>query len=261
MTTQPTKPARTQAPDFIRLPDQKKWDKDLTTYKYLHVPGYSTPLAEYLGHPETTIITCETAASLRPTEVYEDIRFPDLLIALDVDPIAHEARNGYVVEEQGKPPDFVLEIASHTNPENDEIGKRDYYERMQITEYWRFDHTGGQLYQSGLVGETIVNGEYQPIAINRTPEGNLRGHSNVLNLDLCWEDHRLRWWNPVEQCYLETHIEQIQAFGEGEWKVRRAAEARADWERQERDAAEARAEAAEARNRELEAELRRRDNP
>ena len=41
--------------------------------------------------------------------------YPDLLVAFDADPALYEANNGYVISEQGKPPDFVLEIASrHT---------------------------------------------------------------------------------------------------------------------------------------------------
>ena len=41
--------------------------------------------------------------------------YPDLLVAFDVDPAAYEASNGYVIAEQGKPPDFVLEdcLAAH----------------------------------------------------------------------------------------------------------------------------------------------------
>ena len=40
------------------------------------------------------------------------VKYPDLLIAFDVDPEAYQSSNAYVISEQGKPPDFVLEIAS-----------------------------------------------------------------------------------------------------------------------------------------------------
>ena len=39
---------------------------------------------------------------------------PDLYIAFGVDQDAIRRRNGYVVWEVGRPPDFVLEIASET---------------------------------------------------------------------------------------------------------------------------------------------------
>ena len=36
---------------------------------------------------------------------------PDLLIAFDVDPELYHRSNGYVISEQGKSPDFVLDVA------------------------------------------------------------------------------------------------------------------------------------------------------
>jgi hypothetical protein len=82
------------------------------------------------------------------------------------------------------------------------------------------------------------------------------GHSNVLGLDLCWEDGKLRWWDPTAQSYLLTFDEERDA--------RIAAEDRADDAQARADDAQARAgreqegrTAAEARVRELEAELER----
>ena len=71
----------------------------------------------------------------------------------------------------------------------------------------------------------------------------LHGHSDAQGLDLCWEDGRLRWWDPATQSYLLTFDEERDV---------RIAEAEA------RAATEARADSAEARVRELEAELERR---
>ena len=50
-----------------------------------------------------------------------------------------------------------------------------------------------------------MNGEYQPIEIVRTDEIHLWGYSAILDLALCREEGRLRWWNPVTQQYLQTH--------------------------------------------------------
>ena len=44
---------------------------------------------------------------------------PDLIIAFNADPAACNARNGYVISEQGKPPDFVLEIGSESTGQRD----------------------------------------------------------------------------------------------------------------------------------------------
>ena len=46
-------------------------------------------------------------------------RYPGLLIALGVDPVAYYESNGYIIGEQGKPPDFVLEVASASTADED----------------------------------------------------------------------------------------------------------------------------------------------
>ena len=116
--------------------------------------------------------------------------------------------------------------------------------------YWRFDPSGGQHHDAPLAGDRLVEGTYQPVGIQEMGPGHLHGHSDVLGLDLCWEDGRLRWWDSAAQRYLMTFDETDEARIEEE-AARVAAEARADSEN------EARA-AAEARVRELEAELERR---
>jgi Uma2 family endonuclease len=38
--------------------------------------------------------------------------------------VAYKESNGYVIDEQGKPPDFVMEIASRRTVRQDIAGKR-----------------------------------------------------------------------------------------------------------------------------------------
>ena len=70
-------------------------------------------------------------------------------------------------------------------------------------------------YDVPLVGDRLVDGQYQPMEIHRTDASHLWGHSDVLNLALCWEEGRLRWWDPVARRYLltfdETDDERIAA--------------------------------------------------
>ena len=47
------------------------------------------------------------------------------------------------VDEVGKPPDLVLEVASESTGRRDYTFKRDGYEKMGVGEYWRFDPSGG----------------------------------------------------------------------------------------------------------------------
>ena len=53
----------------------------------------------------------------------------------------------YTISEIGKPPDFVLEVASEGTGRRDYTVKRDIYAGYGVTEYWRFDHTGGAIPQ------------------------------------------------------------------------------------------------------------------
>ena len=81
-------------------------------------------------------------------------------MASDVDPELYYQSNGYVISEQGKPPDFVLEVASESTARRDLGSKRDDYAVFGIPEYWRFDETG-EYYGDRLAGERLVDGVYE----------------------------------------------------------------------------------------------------
>ena len=52
------------------------------------------------------------------------------MVAFDADPRAYRDSNAYIIAEQGKPPDFVLEIASAATADNDTGHKRLWYARV-----------------------------------------------------------------------------------------------------------------------------------
>ena len=253
MTTKPVSP-HTEAGEITQFPDAPP--EEMTAYHSVNLPGYPGSLTAHFSNPETTVILSEVAAGLFAAEDREGIRYPDLLISFNANPAAIIPRNGYLIPEQGKPPDFVLEVGSKSTGEVDEGDKRRDYARFRVPEYWRFDPSGGDFHTTRLAGDRLVGGEYHPITIHRSAERHFWGHSDVLNLDLCWEEGSLRFWDPVGQRYLHTYMEENEA--------RRQAEARADTERDariaERDARIAERDAritAEARARQLEEELRR----
>ena len=235
MTPRP-KTSKAEAGEIIPFPDAPP--EELTAFFSINFPGYPPSLAEHFGNPDTTIILSEVAAALIPTRSYEGVLYPDLLVAFGVNPGLWGARNGYLIPEQGKPPDFVMEVASESTARRDETLKREAYAAMGVPEYWRFDPTGGSRYSTHLAGDRLVDGLYVPIAIHRTDDEHLWGHSASLNLDLCWEEGDLRFWDPVARRYLHTFMEESAARRE----------------------AEARAAAAEERVRQLEEELRRLQN-
>ena len=201
MTSRPIAPTP-NTEKIVQFPDPPP--EEMTAFYDVNFPAYPASLSLHFGNRETTIITSELATGLRPTESYQGILFPDLLVAFHVDPQAGVARKGYLIPEQGKPPDFVMEVASETTARRDETVKRDAYASMRVGEYWRFDPTGGQQYQTALAGDRLAGGVYEPISIHRTDEGHYWGHSEALNLALCWEDGNLRFWDPVSGSYLPT---------------------------------------------------------
>ena len=127
---------------------------------------------------------------------------PDCVVAFGVDPDAVRNRNGYVIDDVGKPPEVVVEIASESTGKADYTRKRDGYAGYGVGEYWRFDHTGGKYHDRPMSGDMLVDGQYEPISVDRDRDGVIRGHSPTLGLDLCWDDRRLRFYDPAKGEYL-----------------------------------------------------------
>jgi hypothetical protein len=199
----------------------------MTNFNHMNLTGNTHHLVHHFGNPDTTLVAGEHYISRNRPESMTGLRYPDLIVAFGVNPAAYYQSNAYIVSEQGKPPDFVLEIASPSTVAEDANRKPADYAALAIPEYWRFNEAPSRI-NPALAGDHLAEGEYQPIPIDTLPDGRLRGYSAVLNLILEWHDGQLNWIDPTT----EEHIPTFQ---------------------QER---EARLQA-EARNRELEAELRR----
>ena len=183
--------------EFFVFPDPpERTPEDMTGFEHLGINGNAYMLREYLGNAETTLVAGERYLSLAVTLDMKGVRYPDMLVAFDVDPAAYKARNAYVVEEQGKSPDFVLEIASRSTGRVDVTDKRVDYASLGIREYWRFDETG-EYHGARLAGDRLVGGEYEPIEIEEVSEGMLRGYSAVLNVYLYWHEGELRFYDPA----------------------------------------------------------------
>ncbi len=248
MTSRPFRPPPPEtAPVEGKFPELPPRD-DMQNPMYLHRPSYMTALHRHFGSPETTLVLGETPVGWRHSQSRGLLR-PDLIVAFDVDLDNIIARDGYSIEEQGKAPDFVLEVASKTTGNIDDTNKREGYAGYGVPEYWRFDPTGGRYHQARLAGDRLVEGVYVPIAINKVDDDRYWGRSAVLGLDLCWEYGWLRWYDPIAGRYLLTHDEEADGRI-AERQARIAAESERDAERRARAAAEAQV-------REMEAQLRR----
>ena len=189
---------------------------------------------------------------------------PDLFIAFGVDAAAiRENLPNFWIWETGKVPDFVMEVASPSTAENDLGPKRDLYARLGVTEYWRFDPTGGDLYHQPLAGERLMEGRYVAFDLDLRPDGSHLSHSPVLNLDFYWDKAGFDALDPVTGKTihpLEVAVEARQAMeverNEARYRAEQS-EARAEQAETQRDEAQARAHQAETQRDEAQAELER----
>ena len=171
-------------------------------------------------------------------------RAPDVLVAQGVG--AHY-RMSYFVWEEGKPPDWVLEVASQSTNEKDLGDMLHDYLAMGVPEYWLFDPKGDQLPRGMplLQGLELADGEYRPLEW-QLEDGVRMIHSKALGLGVYADGDLLRFWDPATRKAVLHHGEAeaiaVQAEAREAARANREAAARS---------------AAEARVAELEAELRR----
>lgn len=203
--------------------------------KHLSVSGNVHFLANHYGNSPTILFGAQLYIVPTPGLPTPNRCAPDLLIAFDVDPDLYYRNNGYIVSEQGKPPDFVLEIASASTAELDLGPKRDEYAYLGIAEYWRFDETG-QHYGERLACDRLVDGVYRPVEIEVVAEDILQGRSDVLELDIRWHDERLEWFDPNTGRHIMTFDDARAARIEAETRLDEARSARIAAEARELEA-------------------------
>lgn len=183
---------------------------------------------------------------------------PDCYVALDVDFAIIHYRDCYRVWDMGKPPDFVMEVASKSTARNDTGEKMRIYAGMGIAEYWLFDQTpDGEYYGFRLAGYRLVNGNYEPFAVIEDSIGNLSGYSPTLGLDIRWEydpvwdEGKIRFYHPMSGTYLLDYEESFLVIEESD-AARQQAEAALQESETARSAAETALQQADAARRQAE---------
>ncbi len=167
-------------------------------------------------------------------------------------------RPNYLIWEEGKAPEVVIEITSKTTKKND-LGKKfdRYRDEWKVKEYFLFDAYEDYLDPS-LQGYRLVDGAFVPI---REKDG--RFPSRILGLHLERSGPELRFWNPDTGSWILTDAEYAEEQRRNAEEQRRnAEEQRRNAEEQRRNAEEQRkrAEAAEAEVARLRAMLGGRPN-
>ena len=120
--------------------------------------------------------------------------------------------------------------ASPSTVANDLGWKRELYQRLGIQEYWRFDPTGGDLYGKPIAGERLVADRYEEYELQYDDDGSVRAHSELLDVVFHWNGEEFDVLDPATGLTID-----------------------------QRAAAEARADAAEAELARLRAQLRQRE--
>ena len=126
----------------------------------------------------------------------QDFRGPDVFVVLDVADITERERKSWVVWEEGKAPDVVIELLSESTAAFDKTEKkRIYQDQMRVPEYYWYDVFTGE-----LAGFALRDGRYEPLQ----PDAQGRLRSEVLDLLLVSRESTvagvtapwLRWATP-----------------------------------------------------------------
>jgi Uma2 family endonuclease len=172
----------------------------------------------------------------------EDFRGPDLFV---VQGVSRRDRKSWVVWQEGKAPDVVVELLSESTALRDKTEKKQIYQdRLRVPEYFWYDP-----YSAELAGFVLRDGVYEPIA----PDSMDRLPCRQLGLTL------VRWdglYGGVEATWLRWAIEDGTVLPTGAELAARELQ-RAEAVARRAEEALRRAEAAESRLAELEAQLAR----
>ncbi|WP_103670450.1 Uma2 family endonuclease [Pseudanabaena sp. BC1403] len=162
---------------------------------------------------------------------------PDIFVVFGT---SKEDRVSYTVwEEDGKVPDFVLEITSKGTVTKDRKENPLIYRDLGVKEYFQYDPSGISLKPDSLQGVRLENDKYVPISVSTLADGTLSLHSQTLGLDLyLFVDKTFRFYDPISKQILRSHAEAEHA--------RYQAELERSYEQQARREAEVAQQQAEA---------------
>jgi Uma2 family endonuclease len=142
---------------------------------------------------------------------------PDVFV---VKGVPKRQRDNYLVWEEGKGPDFVIELTSSSTRREDTAKKFQLYrEMLHIPEYFLFDPKGDYL-KPQLRGYRLDAGEYVPIE----PVGG-RLPSDVLGLHLEQHGSDLKLYDPATGQWLFSPEEQVARAEAEVERLRREIEA------------------------------------
>jgi len=131
---------------------------------------------------------------------------PDTFVVFGMD--SYDRTSYKVWEENGKVPDFVLEITSKGTVAKDQRQNPLIYRDLGVKEYFQYDPTGEYLKPNSLQGLRLEQGQYVEIAPVILPDDALSLHSQVLGLDLhLYLNRGFRFYDPTSNQILLSYAE------------------------------------------------------
>jgi Uma2 family endonuclease len=136
-----------------------------------------TVLKQYLAERRATVLGNQF---LYYAQGFPKVRVaPDVMVIFDVEP---GGRDNYKIWEEGQVPKVIFEMTSLSTQSEDQVIKKDLYERLEVQEYWLFDPKGEWIpeklrgYRLGVEGyQVITDSRCQVLQLRLEIEGKLIG--------------------------------------------------------------------------------------
>ncbi len=128
---------------------------------------------------------------------------PDVMVVFGIE---KKMRRTYKIWEEGKPPDFVMEVTSRSTYKNDLRKKKSRYAHIGVQEYFLYDPERSYLSDSLIGFRLNEDGKYDEIPSsqdNRIP-------SAVLGIEFSIQDDDVGLYNPTSGEWLQTPAEMAQ---------------------------------------------------
>lgn len=159
--------------------------------------------------------------------LYYEENNPRAVVAPDVFVVVgapKHVRDSYLLWNEPKGPDFVLEITSRSTRREDQGRKKRVYASLGVGEYFLFDTTGDHL-RPRLQGYVLRQGHYERLPVARLGQGEPYLHSEAVGLRVVVRGEALRLHDPDKGRDLFSYSEWAGAHARAV-AARKAAEAR-----------------------------------
>ena len=175
--TSPVAEAAASEPDAVEYPE-RQWIAQSVGHGDA-VRLATTGLEHHFRNLADVLVAMELAVYYEQGNSLAWLR-PDVQVVFGV---GRGDRRVFKVWEEGKAPDFVLEVASPSTAENDAWHKARQYARIGVREYWRLDPEGSMM-GTPLEGYSAEGGRYRRVESVAGAGGFEYLRSRVLGLDL-----------------------------------------------------------------------------